>query len=226
MSARAVLVASRPGAARYAGTLAALPTSLVGLDARLSELSSFPVKGLGAVRLSRARVEHRGLVDPRRDARIGASCSRLSGPAKRPTVTRTTHLGIANRNEATLSLARASLQDGVLVYTALGLAPLHLAPSSIAPTSEGKRIRVKLPYAGGPVIEGVVDDGPSRLGSAISYEHIQRGAATLPKTSSRCVRRTTIVARLRSGISRARTRKRSSATVRTCSWHLPRRWSG
>jgi hypothetical protein len=69
-------------------------------------------------------------------------------------------LGLANRNEATLALARASLVDGSLVYEAHGVAPLRLAPASIGPAGEGERIRVKLPYGGGPVLEGIVDVGP------------------------------------------------------------------
>jgi uncharacterized protein YcbX len=69
-------------------------------------------------------------------------------------------LGLANRNEASLALARAFLEDGALVYNARGLTPLRLAPASLAPASKGERIRVKLPYAGGPIVEGIVDDGP------------------------------------------------------------------
>ena len=68
-------------------------------------------------------------------------------------------MGLANRNEATLALARAFLEDGALVHDARGLTRLCLAPASLAPAT-GERIRVKLPYAGGPVIEGIVDDGP------------------------------------------------------------------
>ena len=59
-----------------------------------------------------------------------------------------------------MALARAFLEDGALVYDARGLVPGRLAPASLAPASEGERIRVKLPYTGGPVIEGIVDEGP------------------------------------------------------------------
>ena len=45
-------------------------------------------------------------------------------------------LGLANRNEATLALARAFFEDGALIYDARGLTPLRLAPASLAPTSE------------------------------------------------------------------------------------------
>lgn len=159
-ASRAALVASRPGAALYARALAGLPPSLVGVEARLSELTIFPVKGLGAVRLSRARVEHRGLVDPASGLTDRGVMLAVRQPGGTPDGETFDALGLANRNEATLALAHASLQNGTLVYDARGLAPLHLAPASIAPASEGERIRVKLPYTGGPVLEGILDDGP------------------------------------------------------------------
>jgi uncharacterized protein YcbX len=160
MDARAALVTSRPGAALYARALAALPARLLGLDALLSALAIFPVKGLGAVQITRARVEHRGLVDPASGLADRGVMIAVRQPRAAPEGEAYDALGLANRNEATLALARAAFQDGVLMYEAPGLAPLRLAPSSIAPTSEGERIRVKLPYTGGPVLEGIVDDGP------------------------------------------------------------------
>jgi uncharacterized protein YcbX len=160
MNARAALVSSRPGAALYARALADLPPSVVGLEARLLELAIFPVKGLGAVRLLRARVEHRGLVDPVSGLADRGVMLAARQPGETPDGEAYDALGLANRNEATLALARAFLEDGALVYDARGLTPLRLAPASLAPASEGERIRVKLPYAGGPVIEGIVDDGP------------------------------------------------------------------
>ena len=63
MNARAALVSSRPGAAR-ARAHSRITAQCRRARARLLELAIFPVKGLGAVRLLRARVEHHGLVDP------------------------------------------------------------------------------------------------------------------------------------------------------------------
>ena len=160
MNARAALVTSRPGAVLYARALAELPPTVVGLEARLSELAIFPVKGLGAVRLLSARVDHRGLVDPASGLADRGVMLAVRQPGARPDGVAYDALGLANRNEATLALARAFLEDGALVYDARGLVPLRLAPASLAPASEGERIRVKLPYTGGPVIEGVVDEGP------------------------------------------------------------------
>jgi MOSC domain-containing protein len=160
MNARAALVTSRPGAALYARALAVLPPSLVGLEARVSALAVFPVKGLGAVRIARARVQHHGLVDPASGLADRGVIIAVRQPGETPDGGVYDALGLANRNEATLALARTVFQDGALVYDAPGLAPLALAPSSIAPASEGERIRVKLPYPGGPVLEGIVDDGP------------------------------------------------------------------
>jgi uncharacterized protein YcbX len=160
MNARAALVSSRPGAALYARALADLPPSVVGLEARLLELAIFPVKGLGAVRLLRARIEHHGLVDPASGLADRGVMLAARRPGETPDGEAYDALGLANRNEATLALARAFLEDGTLVYDARGLTPLRLAPASLVPASKGERIRVKLPYAGGPVIEGIVDDGP------------------------------------------------------------------
>jgi uncharacterized protein YcbX len=160
MDARTALVASRPGAALYSRALAALPPSLVGLEARLSALAIFPVKGLGAVRIARARVQHHGLVDPASGLADRGVMIAARQPGRTSGGEAYDALGLANRNEATLALARAAFQDGMLVYDAPGLAPLRIAPSSIAPASEGERIRVKLPFAGGPVLEGIVDAGP------------------------------------------------------------------
>jgi uncharacterized protein YcbX len=144
----------------YARTLRDLPPSVGGLEARVSELWIFPVKGLGAVRLSRARVEYRGLVDPVSGLADRGVMLAVRQPGTTPDGEAYDALGLANRNEATLALAHASLQEGALVYEARGLAPLHLAPASLAPAGEGERIRVKLPYTGGPVLEGIVDAGP------------------------------------------------------------------
>jgi uncharacterized protein YcbX len=160
MDVRAALVNSRPGAALYARALANLPASVVGLEAHLSELVIFPVKGLGAVRLLRARVEHRGLVDPASGLADRGVMLAIRQRGEMPDGEVYDALGLANRNEATLALARASFEDGALMYNARGLTPLRLEPASLAPASEGERIRVKLPYGGGPIIEGVVDDGP------------------------------------------------------------------
>jgi uncharacterized protein YcbX len=160
MNIRAALVTSRPGAALYARALAAFPPSLVGLEARLSALAIFPVKGLGAVRSVRARLDHRGLVDEASGLADRGVMIAIRQPGEKPGGEAYDALGLANRNEATLALARASFQDDALVYEAPGVPPLVLAPSSIGPAGDGERIRVKLPYAGAPVIEGIVDDGP------------------------------------------------------------------
>jgi MOSC N-terminal beta barrel domain len=121
MNARAALVTSRPGAALYARALADLPPSVVGLEARLSELAIFPVKGLGAVRLLRARVEHHGLVDPASGLADRGVMLAARQPAETPDGEAYDALGLANRNEASLALARAFLEDGALVYNAHGL---------------------------------------------------------------------------------------------------------
>ena len=79
MNARAALVTSRPGAVLYARALAELPPTVVGLEARLSELAIFPVKGLGGVRLLSARVDHRG----RCGAHLGLGLSDLDDQWRR-----------------------------------------------------------------------------------------------------------------------------------------------
>jgi uncharacterized protein len=108
----------------------------------------------------RARVEHRGLVDPASGLADRGVMLAARHPGETSDGEAYAALGLANRNEATLALVRAFLEDGELVYDARGLTPLRLAPASLAPASEGERIRVKLPYAGGPVLEGIVDKGP------------------------------------------------------------------
>ena len=155
MNARAALVSSRPGAALCARTRGS-PPSVVGLEARLLELAIFPVKaGCGAAlarprRAPAASSIHPGLAD--RGVMLA-----VRQPGETPDGEGMT-LGLANRNEATLALARAFLEDGALVY-ARGLAAVSRASLPRA-GDEASRIRVKLPYAGGPVIEGIVDDGP------------------------------------------------------------------
>lgn len=140
-------------------TLAQLPPSLVGMEARVAELAIYPVKGLGALRVSRARVDRHGLVDPGtgladRGVMLAYKRAGISAEGERFDA-----VALANRNEATLALAKASLVEGDLVYEAPSLPPLRLTPASLAPRPGGT-IRVKLPYDGGPVLEGVLDAGP------------------------------------------------------------------
>ena len=124
MNARAALVSSRPGAALYARTLADLPSSVVGLEARLLELAIFPVKGLGAVRLLRARVEHHGLVDPASGLADRGVMLAARQPGETPDGEAYDALGLANRNEATLALARAFFEDGALMIPSSSLLKL------------------------------------------------------------------------------------------------------
>lgn len=159
MDARARLVASRPSAAAYARTLAELPRDLAGVEARLAEVAIYPVKGLGALRVPRARVERQGLVDTRTglaDRSVLLAYRKAGSTAEGEAFDA---VALSNRNEPAISLARASLADGALVYEAPGLPPLRLDPASLAPRA-GPDVRVKLPYDGGPVLDGVVDEGP------------------------------------------------------------------
>ena len=57
-------------------------------------------------------------------------------------------LGLANRNEATLALARAFLEDGALVRRARSRGCVSRQPPSRR--RRGERIRVKLPMPAAP----------------------------------------------------------------------------
>lgn len=154
MDTRGALIASRPAALDYARTLRELPPSLVGIAARLAEISIYPVKGLGGLRLAGARVDRFGLVDP-----ASGLADRAMMLAYRDENGDRDAMGIANRNEATLGLTRASFESGALVYRAPGVPALALPPGSLAP-SEGTRVRVQLPYDDGPVLDATLDEGP------------------------------------------------------------------
>lgn len=159
MDVRSALVASRPEAALYARAIAELPADLAGATGRVAALRVYPVKGLGGVALATARVERRGLVDPATglaDRGVMLACRRAGTT---PDGAAFDAVGLANRNEPALALARAGVEDGALVYRAQGLPPLRLPPASLAPTS-GARVRVKLPYDGGAVIAAALDEGP------------------------------------------------------------------
>src|SRR5262245_65500860 len=115
MNARAALVSSRPGAALYARALADLPPSVVGLEARLLELAIFPVKGLGAVRLVRARIEHHGLVDAASGLADRGVMLAVRQSARTPDGGAYAALGLAKRNAATLDLGGTFLGGGARV---------------------------------------------------------------------------------------------------------------
>lgn len=159
MDVRSALIASRPGASDYARLLREMPSDLRGAQARLGGIHVYPIKGFGALAVDRALVTHVGLVDPGTGL---ADRGVMLAHRKPGTSPEGAYDGIAlsNRNEAAFGLTHVSTERGALVVEAEGVAPLRLDPSALAPR-EGPRIRVKLGYDGGPVMEGVVDDdGP------------------------------------------------------------------
>ena len=159
MDIRAALVGTRPGATAYAQALARLPASLVGMEGRIAALAIHPVKGLGPLRLERALVDAHGLVEPRTGLADRSVMLAYRRPGASPEGDAYDAVSLSNRNEAALALAATSLDEDALVVEAPGLAPLRLPPASLAPQG-GERIRVKLAYDGGPVLEGAVDEGP------------------------------------------------------------------
>src|SRR6185503_10400689 len=93
--------------------------------------------------------------------------------------------------------ALVSSRPGAALY-AHGLTPLRLAPASFAPASEGERIRVKLPYAGGPVIESILDHGPLATGSSRECGPAERTFAltVFPRVAHGRILRVSDVARI------------------------------
>lgn len=159
MDVRSALVASRPRASEYARLLRELPSDLLGVQARLGGLHVYPIKGFGALALEHARIARVGLVDPG----TGLADRGMMLAYRKPGTSAEgayDAIALSNRNEAAFGLTRVSTKRGALVVEADGVAPLRLDPSALAPR-EGTRMRVKLGYDGGPVMEGVVDDeGP------------------------------------------------------------------
>lgn len=154
---RARLAASRPGAAAYITTLAQMPEDMARLEGRLAGVTIYPVKGLGGLQVTRARVDRAGLVDV------------ASGLADRGVLLAVLKGGetgegevfdgysISNRLESAFALTRSHMDAKELVYEASGVTPLRLDPSSLTPC-EGPTTRVRL-FDGGPIVEGVRDDG-------------------------------------------------------------------
>lgn len=170
---RARLASARPAAVAYAETLAGLPPDVAGLEGRVGAVIVYPVKGLGGVELPRARVERGGLVDPATGFADRSAMLTFARRGTTPEGEAFDSFSLSNRLDGTLSLARARLDDGHVVYEAPGVDPLRLAPEDLAPR-KGRVRHVRL-YEGGPVVEGVELDGPlAEWGRSLLRAHPRR----------------------------------------------------
>ena len=151
-------MAARPSALAYARSLARVPADLASLDARVGEAIVYPVKAFGGLSLPRVGVGRHGLFDPATGFADRSAMIAIVAPGITPEGQAYDALAWSNRIDGTPTLARARLDRDTLVYEAPGVEPLRLRADALAPRA-GPIVRVKL-YEGGPVIEGVREDGP------------------------------------------------------------------